>query len=111
MKLTCQKDKFSLPEEVSYLNCAYISPLLNHVEKIGQEAVSKKKLPYQIGIDDFFQPVEKLKRNFARLIDVPDHRRIALIPGVSYGIANAVKNIAIEAGENIVVVAEQFPSN
>lgn len=54
MKLTCQINKFGLPEEVSYLNCAYFSPLLNHIEKIGHEAVSKKKLPYQIGIENFF---------------------------------------------------------
>ena len=111
MKLTCQINKFGLPEEVSYLNCAYFSPLLNHIEKIGHEAVSKKKLPYQIGIENFFQPVEKLKQNFARLVKVDDHWRIALIPGVSYGIANAVKNISIKSDENIVVVADQFPSN
>ena len=111
MKLTCQKDKFSLPEDVSYLNCAYFSPLLKQVEKIGHEAISKKRLPYQIGIEDFFQPGENLKKNFARLVEVADQRRIALIPGVSYGIANVVENISIKDDENIVVVAEQFPSN
>lgn len=109
--LTCQKDKFSLPEDVSYLNCAYFSPLLNHVEKIGHEAISQKRLPYQITIDDFFKPVEKLKQLFAQLIEVDDYERIALIPGVSYGIANVAKNISLKANENIVVVAEQFPSN
>lgn len=109
--LTSQKDKFSLPEDVSYLNCAYFSPLLNHVEKIGYEAISIKRLPYQITIDDFFKPVEKLKRLFAQLIEVDDYERIALIPGVSYGIANVAKNISLKANENIVVVAEQFPSN
>ena len=109
--LECQKDKFSLPENVSYLNCAYFSPLLKQVEKIGYKAISQKKLPYQIKIDHFFEPVAELKQLFARLIDVDNYEQIALIPGVSYGISNVAKNIQLSAGENIVVVEEQFPSN
>ncbi|MCK5369031.1 MAG: aminotransferase class V-fold PLP-dependent enzyme [Cyclobacteriaceae bacterium] len=109
--LSCQKEKFSLPEDVSYLNCAYFSPLLNQIETIGHEAISKKRLPYQITIDDFFNPVKELKQLFAQLIDVEEHERVSLIPGVSYGIANVAKNISIKENENIVVVAEQFPSN
>lgn len=109
--LSCQKDKFSIPEHVSYLNCAYFSPLLNHVEAIGHEAVSKKRMPYEITIDDFFNPVEKLKKLFAQLIGEDNHERISLIPGVSYGIENVANNISLVENDNIIVVGEQFPSN
>ena len=109
--LACQKDKFSLPDHVSYLNCAYFSPLLNRAEQIGYEAVSKKKLPYQITIDDFFEPVERLKTLFAKLIETEDFERIAMVPGVSYGMTNVINNITLKKGENIVIAAEQFPSN
>ena len=109
--LACQKDKFSLPDHVSYLNCAYFSPLLNHAEQVGFEAVSKKKLPYQIVIDDFFEPVERLKRLFSELIEAEDFERVAIVPGVSYGMTNVANNISINKGENIVIAAEQFPSN
>ena len=109
--LSCQKNKFSLPDNVSYLNCAYFSPLLNHIEKIGHNAISKKRMPYEISINDFFNPVEKLKKVFAILIEVNDFERIALMPGVAYGIANVAKNIQFQSNENIVVLAEQFPSN
>ena len=109
--LSCQKDKFSIPSDVSYLNCAYFSPLLNHVEKIGHQAVSMKKLPYEITIENFFDPVDKLKKLFAQLIDEQNHHRISLVPGVSYGIENVANNISLTSGENIVVVGEQFPSN
>jgi len=108
---SCQKNKFNLPDDVSYLNCAYFSPLLKHVEKIGHKAVSMKNLPFEITIDDFFAPVEKLKKLFAQMIDTDDYQRIALIPGVSYGITNVANNISLDADENIVVVSEQFPSN
>ncbi|MDH5415316.1 MAG: aminotransferase, partial [Flavobacteriaceae bacterium] len=63
--LSCQKDKFKLPETVTYLNGAYMSPLLKSVEKIGHEAVSKKCLPYEIIAEDFFSGVEKLRKAFA----------------------------------------------
>lgn len=109
--MKCQKYKFNLPDHVSYLNCAYISPLLKSVEKIGHEAVSIKNRPYDITTEDFFAPVEELKKNFAKLIDVDEYERISLIPGVSYGMANVAKNITINRGENIVVASEQFPSN
>ncbi len=109
--LTCQKDKFSLPEDVSYLNCAYFSPLLNHVEEIGFHAISRKRRPYEITIDDFFKPVEKLKKVFSELINNHEYQRISLIPGVSYGVANIAKNISLGPEDNIVIVSEQFPSN
>jgi len=109
--IKCQHKKFNLPDSVSYLNCAYISPLLKSVEKIGHTAVSMKNMPYEISTEDFFAPVDELKKNFAKLIDVDEYERIALIPGVSYGIANVAKNIFIDRGENIVVASEQFPSN
>ena len=109
--LTCQKDKFGLPYNVSYLNCAYFSPLLKAVEKVGHEAVSMKSLPFSITVDDFFEPVQTLKSNFARLIDAESPERIALVPGVSYGITNAAKNIPLEANDEIIVLSEQFPSN
>jgi selenocysteine lyase/cysteine desulfurase len=45
------------------------------------------------------------------LIHAVDPRRIAIIPSVSYGMANVANNLRLEAGDEIVVVADQFPSN
>jgi selenocysteine lyase/cysteine desulfurase len=36
---------------------------------------------------------------------------LALVPAVSYGVAIAAKNLPIARGQNVVVLAEQFPSN
>lgn len=109
--LSCQKDKFKLPETVTYLNGAYMSPLLKSIEKIGQEAVSKKCLPYEIVAEDFFSGVEKLRRGFADFIDVPDYQNTAVIPSVSYGIATVANNIKLRSGDEIVIADGQFPSN
>ncbi|MBT8384906.1 MAG: aminotransferase class V-fold PLP-dependent enzyme [Bacteroidia bacterium] len=109
--LSCQKDKFKLPETVTYLNGAYMSPLLKSIEKIGHEAVSKKCLPYEIVAEDFFSGVEKLRRGFADFIDVPDYQNTAVIPSVSYGIATVANNIKLRSGDEIVIADGQFPSN
>ena len=105
------KQQFFLPEDVVYLNGAYWSPQLKSVEEAGIKALRRKNKPYEVSADDFFNDREKLRSLFARLIHAPDPDRIAIIPSVSYGIANAVKNINTQPGQEIVLIEEQFPSN
>jgi selenocysteine lyase/cysteine desulfurase len=109
--LHCQKQRFSLPDEVSYLNVAYMSPLPDVVEMAGYQGVAKKTLPYEVIRSDFFEPVARLKQLFARLVNAEDFERIAVVPSVSYGMANVVKNVPAQRGQNIVLVEEIFPSN
>lgn len=106
-----QRQLFDLPEEIAYLNCAYMSPQLNAVTAVGQAALVRKQKPYEIAIHDFFDPVNHLKIAFSKLINNSDPQRIAIIPSASYGIANVAKNIQWEKGDEIIVIAEQFPSN
>ncbi len=107
----CQKDKFSIPDDIAYLNCSYMSPLPREVEVAGIEGLANKRHPWKTFPDDFFTPVEDVKKLFAQLINAGDHQRIAILPSVSYGIANVVKNISPKPGQNIVMLEEQFPSN
>ncbi|MBT8204789.1 MAG: aminotransferase class V-fold PLP-dependent enzyme [Eudoraea sp.] len=109
--ISCQKDKFSLPEDVSYLNGAYMSPQLKSVERVGIEALRKKNQPYRITTEDFFEHRRSLKEKYARLISLDDPEQIAIIPSASYGLANAARNISLKPGQEILMVAEQFPSN
>ena len=111
MSLTHQKNLFSLPEEPTYLNGAYMSPQLRSVEAIGIKNLQRKATPFEITPEDFFSEKEVLRDQFAQLIDAPDAQYVAIIPSVSYGIANAMKNIPFEQGDEIVVLEEQFPSN
>ncbi|MBI4409800.1 MAG: aminotransferase, partial [Gemmatimonadetes bacterium] len=53
--LSCQKQLFSLPDNVHYLNCAYMSPLLRRVEQAGIEGLRRKRLPAGIAPEDFFR--------------------------------------------------------
>lgn len=109
--LSCQKSLFSIPDEITYLNCAYMSPQLKQVERIGQEMVTRKSEPWRIQPDDFFKPGEALKSAFARLINTPEKDRIAVIPSVSYGLGTVARNLNLKPGQNVIVAEAQFPSN
>lgn len=109
--LSLQRSKFTLPSSGTYLNCAYMSPLLKTVEKAGLKGMLKKRNPQLISPADFFTDTEVLRREYAKLIHVNDPNRIVVIPSVSYGMATVVNNIRISKKENVVVAEEQFPSN
>ena len=109
--LECQKSQFSLPDGVHYLNCAYMSPTPVAVQAAGIDAVRRKGDPSQIAPEDFFRDGERLRRLFAKLVNVPDTSRVAIVPSASYGLAIAARNTPLERGQRVVVVHEQFPSN
>ncbi|MEL6917186.1 MAG: aminotransferase class V-fold PLP-dependent enzyme [Bacteroidota bacterium] len=109
--LVHQKHLFSLSDSVTYLNGAYMSPQLKTVEAVGIENMKRKGQPYTIGSEDFFTEQIILKKRFAELVEVANHENIAIIPSVSYGIANVANNVPLKKGDEIVLVDEQFPSN
>lgn len=105
-----QRSKFSLAKGSVYLNCAYMSPLLKSVEKKGIEGILKKRNPAVVSATDFFEDTEKIRKEFSKLIK-GQANRVVLVPSVSYGMANVVHNLKVSGLDNIIVAAEQFPSN
>ncbi|GAA4276659.1 aminotransferase class V-fold PLP-dependent enzyme [Aquimarina mytili] len=106
-----QKHLFDLSDDITYLNCAYMAPQLKSVSEVGLKSVVRKAQPDKILAHDFFNQQEILKQRFAQLINAPDYKNTAIIPSVSYGIANAANNVRIKKGDEILLVDEQFPSN
>jgi len=106
-----QKKLFRLPSSVSYLNTAYMSASLKSVEKAGIKAVTRKSVPHTIMGQDFFKLPKKLIKTYGKLIETEDLKNIAIIPSVSYGLANVAKNVRLSKGDEIIVVGDQFPSN
>lgn len=109
--LKCQREKFSLPSELHYLNCAYMSPLLNNVVEAGARGIRRKSNPTQIKAEHFFNECDAIRKLFAELINASDPHRVAIIPAASYGIATVARNTPIGSSNNVVVTHEQFPSN
>jgi selenocysteine lyase/cysteine desulfurase len=109
--LTCQRSAFGLPDDLHYLNCAYMGPLPRVTEEAGIEGVRSKRNPISIVPDDFYRASNELRGLFSGLIGEDDPNRIAILPGVSYGVAVAARNLPMEAGQNVVLTHEQFPGN
>lgn len=104
------RDFFEIPDDVSYLNCAYMGPQLRSVREVGERAVARKSRPWEITPAQFFEGAEESRDLFARLVG-GDAEGVALIPSVSYGVAVAAANVPVAEGEGIVLLEDQFPSN
>ncbi len=110
MLLPNQRSLFEIPDDVTFLNCAYMSPQLRGVRAAGEEALGRKAHPWGVKPEDFFTETEALRAEFARLVEA-DAEGVALVPSVSYGMAVVAANVEVGAGQRVVVLAEEFPSN
>jgi len=110
MKLANQRYLFDIPEDISYLNCAYMSPMMRRVRDAGVAGLGQKCHPWKITPPDFFTGADALREAFATLIHAePDD--IAIVAAASYGLSTAAKNLPLGNGQTVIVVEDQFPSN
>src|SRR5215212_8974297 len=100
MKLGSQRDLFEIPEDIVYLNCAYMSPQLRAAREVGERAVSRKSRPWELTPYDFFEEAEEVRALFARLVG-GDADGVAIVPAVSYGISVAAANVTVREGQKI----------
>lgn len=101
---------FAVPDAVTYLNSASLGPRLHAVREAGHAAVERMASPWQIHPADWFEDARRLRALFAALIGAPADCAV-LVPSVSYGIAVAARNVPVEAGDNIAVIDQEYPSN
>jgi selenocysteine lyase/cysteine desulfurase len=107
--MTNQQHLFQLPDDITYLNCAYMSPMLHSVEAAGIEAMQRKRNPTVIAAGDFFADGEKAKALAGQMVNAPA-AQMAIVPSASYGLATAVNNLPTNNGSKAITVAREFPS-
>jgi len=108
--IPCQRHLFQIPEGITYLNCAYMSPLMAAAVQAGNAGLARKAQPWNISAQDFFTGSEQLRSIAARFFN-SSADEIAIVPSASYGLQTAAKNVPIARGQKILVLEEQFPSN
>jgi selenocysteine lyase/cysteine desulfurase len=108
--LPCQKSLFSLEEDVHYLNCAYLSPLLRSAEDAAREALVRLRNPSSVLPTDFFNTVDAVKSEFASIVNCRSSQ-VAVVPSVSYGMSTVINNIPFEKGKHLLSVKNEFPSS
>jgi len=114
--MDCQKHRFSLPDDIHYLNCATRGPLSKKVESAGVEAILNTTTRiHLLTPDDFFTSVTEVRRLFAQLVHAPDPERVALVPAVSYAMGVVARNLPTKPGfargQKIILLEGEFPSD
>lgn len=105
-----QRHLFNVPETVAYLNTAYMSPLMHNVVAAMEAGVQSKVQPWTYKPDDFFAVAHET-RDLAASVFATEPHNMALVNSVSYGLQIAANNLPLEAGQEILVLDSQFPSN
>jgi selenocysteine lyase/cysteine desulfurase len=96
-----QRLLFEISQDVTYLNCAYMSPLMRGVVQAR---------PWEITPGDFFTQAEEVRALAAQLFHSAAGD-VALVSSAGYGIETAARNLPVARGRKILVLAEQFPSH
>ena len=104
------KNLFEIDDEIIYLNCSSMSPLLKSVKQAGILGLEKRTKPWNLTDRDWFDEAEVL-RSLASKIFQTSENNIAIVPSASYALATAAKNLSVKAGKSIVLIEDQFPSN
>lgn len=105
-----QRHLFDIPDDVAYLNSAYMGPMAKSVIAAGEGGMAAKGRPWAIRPVDFFTESEAVRALFAQLVNATADD-IAIVPAVSYGMAVAANALPLKAGQSVITLAEQFPSN
>lgn len=105
-----QRHLFEVPEQVAYFNTANMSPLLVAVREAGDLGLARRAAPWTVTAADWFGDVERLRGAYAGILGGGSDG-VALIPATSYGLAIAARNLTAAPGDQVVVLAEEYPSN
>jgi len=105
------KSYFQLDDNIVHLNHAAVAPwpvvTRDAVISFANENVSIGSQRY----DCWLKTEQQLKQRLARLINARSTDEIALLKNTSEGLSLIAQGLRFNAGDNIVIPAEEFPSN
>jgi selenocysteine lyase/cysteine desulfurase len=110
--LPSQRHLFDLPQKIAFFNCAFNSPQLHTSLEALLAGVRSKSRPWERTEADFFKDAETIRHLAARVFG-GEADGYAVVPSATYGISTAARAVEpqLRAGDRIVVIAEEFPSN
>jgi selenocysteine lyase/cysteine desulfurase len=112
LSIGSQRHLFDVPPGIAYFNTSYNAPLLNASRARLVAGAGAKSRPWERTAEDFFADAERIRELAAEILggDVDGY---AMIPAASYGVSAAARAIEpiLKAGDRIVLLAEEFPSN
>lgn len=108
--LPSQRHHFSIPEDVTYLDAAYMSPIPNAAAEAGKRGVLVKAAPWDMTIGNYYDEVERARELAASFVGATADD-IGVIPATSYGIAVAASNVPVSPGSVIMMMENEHTSH
>jgi selenocysteine lyase/cysteine desulfurase len=108
--LASQRHLFSIPDDVTYLDAAYMSPIPTRAAEAGSRGVLVKAAPWDMTIGNYYDEVERARELAASFIGASADE-IAVIPATSYGIALAASNVPVPANSVIIMMENEHTSH
>ncbi len=109
MKLKCQKELFTIEDNVHYLNCAYKAPLLKSAETAAIEELIAHRTPTKLAPETFFNDTEDVRQLFSELIN-SSSSNIAILPSTTYGFSSVLNNVVGKKSGHAITLENEFPS-
>ena len=94
-----------------YLNHAAIAPIPRSVAQAVQEVVDDQLNSGGHRYEHWLANEQRLRRNLAELLQARRPDDIALLPNTASGISTLAEGLDWQAGDEVVLPAEEFPSN
>src|SRR3954470_20610394 len=101
---------FEIPDDLAWFNCASIGPLPRAAREAIEAGAARRAQPWRVTMQHWIENYEQRRALFAGLAGAPADA-IALIPSVSYGVAVAARNLRAAPGKQVLLIAEDFPSD
>jgi selenocysteine lyase/cysteine desulfurase len=108
--LDCQRHLFSIPDDVIYLDAAYMSPIPKPAAEAGRVGALVKAAPWDMTMGSYYYEVERARELAASFIGATIDD-VAVIPATSYGIAVAAANVPVAAGSVIIMMENEHTSH
>lgn len=95
-----------------YLDCAARGPRLRAVQSAGHAALDADAMPWRAAGNRVEAQLDSLRTSVARLLCGGEGGdSVAALPSAAQGIATAARNLELAAGDAVLVLEGQFPSN
>lgn len=102
---------FRIPADTLYLDCAAQGPRLHAVLAAGHAALDATTAPWTLSFESWQAQIEALRSLAADTLFNGDVEGLAMVPSVAFAIATAARNARLHAGDIVLVLEGEFPSN
>jgi len=84
--IASQRHLFEIPDDIAYLNCAYMSPLMKPVVAASRTGLQRKASPWIVMPQDFFTESEQGGGGGGEAKELPDafQKRLSVFAGMLF---------------------------